>query len=272
MAVEMPGFEVPQFYETTIMMRHRSEKPDREFQFLCVPAAAIHEDSRDLLDDPQALLSELGLTESTPLGVAQLPDAIFTLLRAEDLGDDAGSVLGRVTDAAWLANGREADPDAALFAEYLAFAEVVPLEQSKVTGYALSTLAMTSYGAAKGITTTAQHAAPVFGPHAPVVYAVALGTAGGVAVIDSVGVIIGFVTSPRTREGLRRVRNGIKRLIRRPHSAKKDRSRNSSSEPPAPGIAEEKKQMSPEERAKRIASLQAKARKLPKPKHKPAEQ
>jgi hypothetical protein len=92
----------------------------------------------------------------------------------------------------------------------------VPFEQSKVTGYALATLAMTSYSAAKGITSAAPQAAIVFGPHAPVVYVAALGIAGTVAVIDSIGVVVGVVTSPRTQEVLRKTRDGIRRLIHRP--------------------------------------------------------
>jgi hypothetical protein len=218
MTVEMPEFEVPQFYETAIVMRHRGEESDREFRFVCVPIAAIPEESRSRLADPPALLRDLGFSESAPLAVAQLPDAIFTLLRTEALGDDAGPVLDRVSDANWLARQRQADPDAALFAEYLAFGEVVPFEQSKVTGYALSTLAMSSYSAAKGLVSGAPHAAVVFGPHAPVAYAAVVGVAGTVAVIDSIGVVVGVVTSPRTREVLQKAREGIRRLIQRPQS------------------------------------------------------
>lgn len=214
----MPEFEVPQFYETAIVMRYRGEKSNREFRFLCVPIAAIPEESKDRLDDPPTLLRDLGLGESAPLTVAQLPDAIFTLLRAEVLGDDAGPVLAQVSNADWLARQREADPDAALFAEYLAFGEVVPFEQSKVMGYALSTLAMSSYSAAKGLVVAAPHAAVVFGPHAPVAYAAVVGVAGTVAVIDSIGVVVGVVTSPRTREVLQKAREGIRRLILYPQS------------------------------------------------------
>jgi hypothetical protein len=216
MAAEMPEFEVPQFYETAIVMRNRTQEPDLEFRFLCAPAAAMHEESRQLLADPRALLSQFGLAEPMSLRVAQLPDAIFTLLMAEGLDDDSGPVLDLVSSPDLLARLRDHAPDAALFAEYLAFAEVVPFEQSKVTGYALATLAMTSYSAAKGITSAAPQAAIVFGPHAPVVYMAALGVASTVAVIDSIGVVVGVVTSPRTQEVLRKTRDGIRRLIHRP--------------------------------------------------------
>jgi hypothetical protein len=64
----MPDFEVPQFYETTLAMRYAEETLDREFWFLCVSAAAIHEDNRPLLRDPPALLSVLGLTETRGCG------------------------------------------------------------------------------------------------------------------------------------------------------------------------------------------------------------
>ena len=219
MAVEMHEFEVPQLYETAIVMRHHGAEPDREFRFLGAPAAAIHQNNRHLLDNPPELLSRLGLVLPGPLRVAQLPDAIFTLLRAEALGFDGSQVLGFVSNTNWLAAERGTDPDSALFAEYLAFAEVVPFEQSKVTGYALSTLAMSSYSAAKGITSAAPHAATVFGPHAPVVYAATFGVAGTVAVIDSIGVVVGVVTSPKTQEVLGKVRSEIRRLIHRPGHA-----------------------------------------------------
>lgn len=134
MAAEMPGFDVPQIYETVIAMRGPGGELDREFWFACVPAAAIYDGYRQLLDDPPELLSLLGLAdpgELQELRMAQLPDAIFTLLRAEELGEDAGPVLSRVSDSGWLARQREADPGAVLFAEYLAFAEVMPSQQSK---------------------------------------------------------------------------------------------------------------------------------------------
>ncbi|MGW5230382.1 hypothetical protein ACWEP5_36305 [Nocardia niigatensis] len=92
-----------------------------------------------------------------------------------------------LSDPQRLADARETDPDTALFAEYLAFDEVVPFEQSKASAKSLVTLATASYGAVKGITTTAKLAAPLFGPHAPVVYAIAFGTDGGVAVANSIG-------------------------------------------------------------------------------------
>ena len=152
MAMEMHEFEVPQSYETTITMRHPKEERDHEleFQFFCLPVAAIHKDNRPLLDNPPALLSGLG-AESTPLRVGQLPDAILTLLRVDYLGEDAGSMLELVSNPDWLAGQREQDPEAALFAEYLAFAEVVPFEQSEQKAAALATLARKSYSKSVGV-------------------------------------------------------------------------------------------------------------------------
>jgi hypothetical protein len=221
MAVQMPEFEVPQFYETAIVMRHRGEEPDREFRFLCVPAAAIHEANRHLLDDPPALLSELGLAEPAPLRVAQLPDAIFTLLMAEGLGDDAGAAPDLVSSPDLLARLRDADPDAALFAEYLAFAEVVPFEQSKATVIALASLAMKSYGVVGTAAGLGAAIAPALGPHGAVAYmAVAPGAVLAVVVIDSVGVAAGWVASGRTAEAIQAARRGITRLIHGPHPPK----------------------------------------------------
>ena len=198
-------------------MRHRGEGLDREFRFLCVPAAAIHEGYRHLLDDPPALLSELGLGEPTPLRVAQLPDVIFTLLMAERLGDDAGAGPDLVSSPDLLAPLRDADPDAALFAEYLAFAEVVPFEQSKAAVIALASLAMKSYGAVGTAAGLGATIAPALGPHGAVAYmAVAPGAVLAVVVIDSVGVAAGWVASGRTAEAIQTARRGIGRLIRRP--------------------------------------------------------
>jgi hypothetical protein len=216
MAMEMPEpqpeFEVPQFYETSIAMRYLAEELGREFRFLCLPAAAIHEDNRHLLGNPPTLLSELlELGEPRPLRVAQLPDAILTLLRLEVLGQEAGSALDLVSSAEWLDRQRGDDPDAALFAEYLAFAEVVPFEQSKATVSPLATQAMKSYGVATGLA-GASPGAVILGPHGPVVF---MAGAGALAVIDSIGVIIGVATSPRTAEIIKAARRGFRRLIHR---------------------------------------------------------
>jgi hypothetical protein len=136
MSAEMPSFGVPQFYETAIAMRDRGEDLDREFRFLCTPVTAIHEENRLLLNDLAALISVLDLTDTTrlrELNVAQLPDAIFTLLRAdvreEQSAADATSVVDLVSSPSWLAGQREADPAGALFAEYLAFADAVSIWQ-----------------------------------------------------------------------------------------------------------------------------------------------
>jgi hypothetical protein len=112
MGMAEPVFEVPQFYETAIAMRYVTDELASEFRFLCLPTSAIHDDNRHLLDEPGALLSEvLGLGDSLPLRVAQLPDAIFTLLRLEMLGEegsrDMGSVLHLVSRAEWLDTQRE---------------------------------------------------------------------------------------------------------------------------------------------------------------------
>jgi hypothetical protein len=230
MTVEMPGFEVPQIYETTISMRDRDGELDREFWFACVPAAAIYEGYRELLDNPRELLSLLGLAEPgelQELRMTQLPDAIFTLLRAEELGEETGPLLDQVSDSDWLAGQREADPDAALFAEYLAFAEVVPFEQSKPSFNSLASLAMKSVvPTGGGIALSGVPA--VLTSHGAIVFLAAAGAAmtpaagvlaavsGSVLVIDGVGVAVGKVAkSPKTAGAIQIARRGIKRLIHR---------------------------------------------------------
>ena len=239
MAMEMHEFEVPQSYETTIMMRHSGEERDGEleFQFFCLPVAAIHKDNRHLLDDPPALLSGLG-AESTPLRVGQLPDAILTLLRVDYLGEDAGSMLELVSNPDWLAGQREQDPEAALFAEYLAFAEVVPFEQSEQKAAALATLARKSYSKSVGVAGYSGFSglAPVLiVPHVAVVFlAVVGGVAGSLLVVDSVGVVAGVAAGPKTAGARAAVRRGFRRLIRHPDQPEPDNAERDSSDQPSP--------------------------------------
>jgi hypothetical protein len=226
----MPDFEVPQIYETTIAMRDRGGELDREFWFACVPVAAIYGGYRDLLNDPRELLSLLGLAEPgelQELRMAQLPDAIFTLLRAEELGEDTGAVLTRVSDSGWLAGQREADPDAASFAEYLAFAEVVPFEQSKPSFSSLASVMMKSAVPAGGGIAVAGVPLILTSPGA-IVFLAAAGAAlapaagvlaavsGSVLVVDGVGVVVGKVAkSPKTAAAIEMARRGLRRLIHR---------------------------------------------------------
>lgn len=253
MAMEMHEFEVPQSYETTITMRHPKEERDHEleFQFFCLPVAAIHKDNRPLLDNPPALLSGLG-AESTPLRVGQLPDAILTLLRVDYLGEDTGSMLELVSNPDWLAGQREQDPEAALFAEYLAFAEVVPFEQSEQKAAALATLARKSYSKSVGVARYSGFSglAPVLiVPHVAVVFlAVVGGVAGSLLVVDSVGVVAGVAAGPKTAGARAAVRRGFGRLIRHPDQPEPDNAEQDSSDQPSstpgpetPGKEEEKK-------------------------------
>ena len=209
-----PEFELPQSYETSIVMRQDGTDVEREFRFLCAPISAIHEDNRALLENPTELLSEvLKLGESMPMRVAELPDAIFTLLTLETLDEetrsDTGSVLDLVSNADWLSGRREADLDAVLFAEYLAFAKVVPFELSDAEVHSLATASMKSYMVSSGFLKASPHAA-ILGPKGPIVF---MTIAGAVGVVDSIGVIIGLAISPVTRRIVERVRRGIKRLF-----------------------------------------------------------
>ncbi len=213
MDLEMREFELPQYYETTIAMRTLDGDIESEFLFLSLPASAIHEDNKALLADPPALLTMLGLDESSPLRVAQLPDAIFTLLTADDPGPAVGFSQGPVPQQGWLDEQRVLRPEAALVAEYLAFAEVVPFEQSRAQAAALATKAMKSY-ALGGWLIGSSPAAAMFGPHVAVAYAAgASGTFIAVSVVNSIGVAIGFVLSEKTAAAAGRVRRGFRRLI-----------------------------------------------------------
>jgi len=263
MAVEMPGFEVPQIYETAIAMRDRRGELDREFWFACVPEAAIYQSYRELLTDPPELLSLLGLAEPgelQELRIAQLPDAIFTLLRAEELGEDTGPLLGRVSDSGWLAGQREADPDAALFAEYLAFAEVVPFEQSKPSFSSLASLLEKS-GLRAGGGIALAGVPPILAAHGGILFLAAAGAAltpaagvlaavsGSVVVVDGVGVVVGKVAkSPRTAGAIQRARHGIRRLIHGPVLPEQDPGDEQAQEEEAQRLAQQA-----QEEAQRLA-------------------
>jgi Skp family chaperone for outer membrane proteins len=262
-----PYFEVPQYYETLVEMRSVVADVDRDFRFLCVPISAINEDNRDLLENPTVLLSEvLELGESKPLRVAQLPDAIFTLLTLEILDEEArrnsSSVLELVSDGQWLDGRREADPDGALFAEYLAFEDVVPFELSEPRFHPLTKTAMESYKTAGGLLEDSPQAAIVH-PKGPVVF---IAAAGAVAIIDSVGVIVGVAISPITRQVIEKVRNGFKKLISR-------LKRRPKAGPPAVAIPLEQllKDLPPEEKERLLAELEAETRKLKAQQHAEAE-
>ncbi|MUL65246.1 hypothetical protein BOO86_12280 [Mycobacterium sp. CBMA 234] len=206
--------ELPQSYETTIALRSVAGELGREFSFFCAPIASIHEEHRHLLQDPSRLLSEVfELGESRSLRVAQLPDAIFTLITLELLGPaarrDAGSLLEIVSDPDWLTDRREADPSGVLFAEYLAFEEVVPFQLSEQKGHQLVKICMKSYEAAGELAKHSADVASLF-PHGDVA-AIAVG--GAIAAIDSVGVVIGVAVSPITREVVGKIRRGLRRLF-----------------------------------------------------------
>ena len=151
MGPDMHEFDMPESYETTVAMRMHGDL-QREFVFLSLPASAVHESNMGLLADPQELLAVIGLDQSAPLRVSQLPDAIFTLLMTdaaeeqEDRGDGASVGWQLISDYTWLEEAQRGEnPEVALVAEYLAFAEVVPFEQSRAQVAALATKAVKSY-------------------------------------------------------------------------------------------------------------------------------
>ena len=195
------------------------------------------------LDDPPTLLSGLGLAESTPMRVGQLPDAIFALLRVDHLGEDASSVLELVSNPDWLAGQREEVPEAALFAEYLAFAEVVPFEQSKQKAAALATTGRMSYspaGQVAGFSGFSGLAPVLIVPHVAVAYlAVVSGVAGGLVVVDSIGVITGVASGPKTAGARAAVGRGLRRLLHRPDQPEPDNAKQDTSDQPSQSAAPE---------------------------------
>jgi hypothetical protein len=196
--------------------------------------------------------------------VGQLPDAILTLLRADYLGEDASSMLELVSNPDWLAGQREEDPEAALFAEYLAFAEVVPFEQSKQKAAALATLARRSYDKAGKVAGLSGFSPVLIVPHAAVVYLVVVGgAAGGLLVVDSIGVIAGVATGPKTAGARAAVRRGLRWLSRRPDQPEPDNAKQDPSDQPSPTAGTEtpgkETPLSHEEVLEKIEKLKARA-------------
>jgi hypothetical protein len=188
-------------YETVVATRGR-DRGEIEFGFLSVPRRMVAEDMVDLLDRPTDLISELDLT-AEPMPISRMPGAIFALL-AETDGNEALKLFMHGPDAVFR---RAADePELGRFAEYLAFAEVVPFEQSKPTQVALVTAAVGSATAvgAKGIPAIAAAAAAP-----PVAFFVLAGLAGGVLVINGIGLVAGLPAHPQTREPRARLRDRI---------------------------------------------------------------
>ena len=92
---------------------------------------------------------------------------------------------------------------------YLAFAKVVPYELSDAEVHPLTRAAMKSYKVSEAFLKATPHA-EMLGPKGHDLFMTIAGT---VAVVDSIGVIIGLAISPVTRRIVERVRRGIKRLF-----------------------------------------------------------
>ncbi|MGV9667770.1 hypothetical protein ACWDUL_24175 [Nocardia niigatensis] len=56
-------------------------------------------------------------------------------------------------------------------------------------------------------------------PHAPVVYTIAFGTDGGVAVANSIGLVVGVTRNEGTRAAIDKLRGKFGRLMRRSSGA-----------------------------------------------------
>lgn len=214
--MDMPTFDVPQFYETVIATRGLGEEHDAEFRFLCLPRRMIHPENQHLLDDPERLLSVLGLEKPLPLAVGQIPVAIFALLHAEALEGRPDITVEEMISVPWPDGLRQEDPRSAMLADYLAFAEVVPFEQSSLKLSSLTAWAQKSFTLVGEISSVQAGAVLFIGPHAPVAFAAVGGAVGVVAIVDGIGALIGLVTSPRTDEVVGRIRRGFRRLIHRP--------------------------------------------------------
>jgi hypothetical protein len=126
-----------QEYQTVVMTRGR-ERGDIEFGFLAVPRRMIDESVLRLLDQPEELIRQLDL-EAVPIPISGLVGAIFSLLVAEN-GYVARDIFMSGLDS--LLQRAAEDPELGLFAEYPAFAEVIPFEQSRMTNVALVTAAV----------------------------------------------------------------------------------------------------------------------------------
>jgi hypothetical protein len=196
--------DLVQSYETVLATRGR-EQGDLEFGFLSVPRRMIAESSIRFLDDPKAQSDWFKEMEvvAEPIPIGQTAGAIFSLL-VEDDGLAARDLFMSGPEAVYQRATHEQELDR--FAEYLAFAEVIPFEQSKLTNVSLTAVAVGSATAVAAKSIPAIAAAAVA---PPVVFFVVAGLAGGVLVINGVGLIVGLTQKPRHQPARGRLRDRI---------------------------------------------------------------
>jgi hypothetical protein len=183
----------------------------------------IHSNYLNLLNIPAELLSMLGLQITRPLELAEIPTCIDALLYAEPLGLTVCETLERFLGSpGFLRAARSGDPRLAAFADYLAFADIVPFEESPLKLSSFSSVGRKSLnllGNVSMIQSGVSSAAVLFplllGPHAPVVFAVAGAGIGGMATVDGIGVVVGAADSPKAQQMFGNVRKGLNRLTHR---------------------------------------------------------
>lgn len=222
MDVPKPTFGVTQYYETAIVTQDLN-KQDPEFRVLSLPRMMIHADNLNLLNQPAQLLQMLGLQITRSLELADIPTCIDALLYAEPFGLTFGEILERfLSNPESLRAARGNNPRLAAFADYLAFADIVPFEESPIKLSSFSSVGRKSLnllgnvGTIASAGTSASVLWPVLlGPHAPVVFAAAGVGIGAMATVDGVGVVIGAADSPKAQQMFGNVRKGLNRLTHR---------------------------------------------------------
>jgi hypothetical protein len=163
----------------------------------------VAEGTVDLLDRPMDLIKELDLF-AEPMSISRIPGAIFASLTEAD-GHQALELFKKGPDEVFQRAAEEAE--LGLFAEYLAFGEVVPLEESKATHVGLATAAVKS--ATKIAVSAIPSLAVVAAAAPPVTFFVLSGLAAGVLVINGIGLIAAMPAHPRAREDRARLRGRI---------------------------------------------------------------
>lgn len=209
--------DLVQTFETTLLGPGEADGDEVAFTFISLPTRRLPEGHLQYIETPAKLAGFLELGDIYVLGIAQISDALLALLTASEeqpLRERLQRVDGPLEiyrlDPDWAQQQRSKDPELAAFADYLAFGDVIPIEQSALRIASLATIAAGSWAAVATKSIPAIAASTV----APPVALALTGVAGSIVVADTVVAVIGLVRKPNTAQVRRSVRRGATRLFR----------------------------------------------------------
>jgi hypothetical protein len=209
---EMDTLEIVQFYETTLKAR----EPEFAMHFLAVPARCIAQEHQERLAHPKVLLEEfIGLLSPQELPLSLLPQAFLAMLE-NDNAEQARNRLQEVMEREPFERVRREKPELVAFAEYLAFAPIIPFEESKLSEHSFAEVVIKSLekigAAATGALTAVAVPVLVGAGLVPPVLWFAGGTVAILAAIDTVGMVFSWKEHKEINEEIRKLREAIEKL------------------------------------------------------------